>query len=357
MTEAGFRLVRKGYEPTEVEQRIAQLQSYIDRLQADLSRAHDEHAQQVVENTKQRQQLGDLTGRMEMLELALAETRAERDAGVPPTFTNLGARIGQMLTLAQEEADELRTTATAGAEKLTADAQQRAADAVSDAERGAGETLSRARAEAARIVESARQRADSMHEQADAEATALREEAEAVYEAQRAQAAAAAADFERTLAQRRTEAMDELNASLETKAHEVALATDELTQARSEAERVTTEARDQAEQILREAQNEASTLLSDAKRRAEGIRQNSERELAAATARRDSITAQLANVRQMLATLGGPQSAFADPLHPRTAQAWASESDAPLERVESPAVEGELVDEDRAPAEDDEVND
>ncbi|HET7761120.1 MAG TPA: hypothetical protein VFL46_02090, partial [Phycicoccus sp.] len=31
-----------------------------------------------------------------------------------------------------------------------------------------------------------------------------------------------------------------------------------------------------------------------------------ERELAAATARRDSITAQLSNVRNMLATLGGP---------------------------------------------------
>ena len=30
----------------------------------------------------------------------------------------------------------------------------------------------------------------------------------------------------------------------------------------------------------------------------------------------------------MLATLGGPQSAFADPLNVRSAQAWASETDA-----------------------------
>ena len=78
---------------------------------------------------------------------------------------------------------------------------------------------------------------------------------------------------------------------------------------------------------MRDAQTDASSLLSEAKRRAEGIRQNSERELAAATARRDSITAQLANVRQMLATLGGPQTAFADPLNPRSAQAWTSETD------------------------------
>ncbi len=39
--------------------------------------------------------------------------------------------------------------------------------------------------------------------------------------------------------------------------------------------------------------------------KAERIRRDSERELAAATARRDSITAQLSNVRQMLSTLGG----------------------------------------------------
>ena len=48
------------------------------------------------------------------------------------------------------------------------------------------------------------------------------------------------------------------------------------------------------------------------------VRSNSDRELAAATQRRDSINAQLANVRQMLATLTGGSSptlvekAFAD---------------------------------------------
>jgi hypothetical protein len=35
------------------------------------------------------------------------------------------------------------------------------------------------------------------------------------------------------------------------------------------------------------------------------LREESERELAASTAQRDAITSQLANVRQMLATLGG----------------------------------------------------
>lgn len=347
MTGAGFRLVRKGYEPTEVDQAVTQLQSAITKLQADLAGAHDHSALQVVEITKQRQLTGDLSGRITMLEEALAEARAERDGGVPPTFANLGARVGQMLSLAQEEADDLRGTARAEAEKLAADSRQQAADTIADAQRQAADTISRAKAEAARAVEAAKQQSDHLRAEADAEATARREEAEALYEAQRAQSAAAAADFEQTLAERRTQAMNELNGSLEQKTMQVALATEELTQARSEAERVTTTARDQAEQIVREAQTEASTLLADAKRRAEGIRQNSERELAAATARRDSITAQLSNVRQMLATLGGSQLGPADPLHPRTAQAWTSETDG----VGTPQTEREAEASDEADAE------
>ena len=45
--------------------------------------------------------------------------------------------------------------------------------------------------------------------------------------------------------------------------------------------------------------------MADAKARADRIRAESERELAAATQRRDSINAQLTNVRQMLSTLSG----------------------------------------------------
>ena len=51
--------------------------------------------------------------------------------------------------------------------------------------------------------------------------------------------------------------------------------------------------------------NHAHTLVSEAKTKADRIRGDSERELAAATQRRDSINAQLSNVRQMLAALGG----------------------------------------------------
>ena len=268
MTDTPFRLVRKGYDPTEVEKRLSQLRSTVERLQADLGTAQDENARHSVENTKLRQQITDLVGRIEMLEQTLAEARAEQDEGVPPAYSALGERIGKMLTLAQEEAEEMRATARAEAEQLTAQAEQQAAELVAGADREAAQLLSRATAEATRTVEHARQNADHLREDADAEATVRREEAQALYEAQRAKAAQAAADFERTLAERRTAAMDELNEALAKKTREVELVSDELERTRSEAERVAAESREQAEAIVREAQASASTTLADAKRRA-----------------------------------------------------------------------------------------
>ena len=63
---------------------------------------------------------------------------------------------------------------------------------------------------------------------------------------------------------------------------------------------------------LSSANEEAESILRDARATAERIRLDSERELAAATQRRDSINAQLVNVRQMLATLSGGGSGLVD---------------------------------------------
>jgi hypothetical protein len=60
-----------------------------------------------------------------------------------------------------------------------------------------------------------------------------------------------------------------------------------------------------ATRVVQEAESKAQQIVADAMTRADRIRAESERELAAATQRRDSINAQLANVRQMLATLTG----------------------------------------------------
>jgi len=79
--------------------------------------------------------------------------------------------------------------------------------------------------------------------------------------------------------------------------------------------------------VLDAARVEAAALVSSAKEQAQRIRRDSERELAAATARRDSITAQLSNVRNMLATLGGGAAVglSAEDEHPALAKDAAPE--------------------------------
>ena len=80
---------------------------------------------------------------------------------------------------------------------------------------------------------------------------------------------------------------------------------------------------------MEDAQKEAESLVAQARAHADRIREESDRELVAATQRRDSINAQLTNVRQMLATLTSavPAGLLADQpapvarTSPRTVQA------------------------------------
>ena len=81
----------------------------------------------------------------------------------------------------------------------------------------------------------------------------------------------------------------------------------------------------------------AEKVLGDALK---GERRESEREVHAATSRRDAITAQLTNVRQMLATLGG--AAIVNPL---------AEPDEPQNQPESEAQPEADADTDEADAE------
>lgn len=92
-----------------------------------------------------------------------------------------------------------------------------------------------------------------------------------------------------------------------------------------EAEQDRAAAAEEAARVLDAARSEAAALVASAKEQAERVRRDSERELSAATARRDSITAQLSNVRNMLATLGGPAAV--------TALDAAADADAPAEQA------------------------
>ncbi|MEO8517701.1 MAG: hypothetical protein ABI438_00875 [Dermatophilaceae bacterium] len=277
-----------------------------------------------------RREAGDLSIQVSKLEAAqrqLAEEltaqgnkahalEEEQKKAAAPTYADLGQRIGAMLKLADEEGNELRTNAKADAEAHHALADESARATRESADVYAKETRSAADAEVARVLEDARRRADSIMDDADRQATARREEAEAVYERARAKSAAAAADFETTLATRRDTSAQEFAAQVTAAEQQLAAVQQRAEQTRAESERSQQEAANKSAHQLSEAQSQAKAMVAEAKTKSERIRDDSERVLVAATQRRDSINAQLTNVRQMLATLSG--GAMVNPIEPES---------------------------------------
>jgi len=118
-------------------------------------------------------------------------------------------------------------------------------------------------------------------------------------------AAKAAADFETTLAGRRKAAEAEFTEKMAESQARLEEAQQHAEQTRVDADAAHGDALREARRIVEEAQQQAEQIVVEAKATATRVRADSERELVAATQRRDSINAQLSNVRQMLATLTG----------------------------------------------------
>ena len=293
-----FRTVLRGYDPAEVDRRHGELSTALVQARQEAADRTIEASQLQQANARLRQDLDAQAKKVAALE------EAQRKAAAP-SFADLGERIGTILTLADEEAAEMRRTAAEEAETVRGAATIEAGETRAAADRYAEEVRGTADAEAKRVVEKARQHADTILDDADREASARREEGEAFYESQRARAAAAAADFEATLGQRREAAAQEFSAQMAQQEKALSDAQQRAESLSAEAEQALRQARAEAEALLAGARQESEALVTAAREKAERIRRDSERELAAATARRDSITAQLSNVRQMLSTLGG----------------------------------------------------
>ena len=290
MSDPSFRTVLRGYEPAQVDQRLSEL---TEHLHASQDRA--------AELAREVEQLGR---RLAAQQAAPAPVLAP-PAPAAPTFADLGARIAQILTLAEEEAAELLARAEAEALAVRTEAEAAALLVRTEADRYDATVRSDTGTEVQRMTSEALRRADDVLDAAERDATARREEAEALWERQRAQAAQAAADFELTLAARRERAEREFAERTAVAEAQLAAAEEAALRARSQSEREVAEASARARRLLEDAQDEADQLASDARARADRIRAESERELTAASQRRDSINAQLTNVRQMLATLSG----------------------------------------------------
>jgi hypothetical protein len=316
MTEssAHFRSVLRGYDPAQVDQ-------HVHALTKATAAARQEAAERTVEVSKLEASAGQLRSEVERHVQRARNLEEQQTKAAAPTYATLGERVGSILTLADKEAGELRAQAQADAANYHALADESALAVRQDADHYSEEMRSAAKAEAARFMEDAKRQADSVMDDADRQAMARREEAEAVYEHSRAKSASAAVDFETTLAARRDASALEFAAEVTAAEQQLATVRLQSEQAHIESEQSQREASTRSERELEQAMNHAHTLVSEAKSKADRIRGDSERELAAATQRRDSINAQLSNVRQMLAALGGAALGNAlDPAEPAADQ-------------------------------------
>ena len=324
MPEEMFTTVRRGYDPSEVERAFGQAQSQLADLQQRLADAEAAAEQARGEASTSREAL------------------VSREAQEPelPTYEHLGERVGQILALAEAEAAEIRDRVIGEVEALRKDAEVEAGAVRADADRYADETRRDAEAEGARLVADARTAADSERDAAERDASARRSEAEALYEEARAKAAQSAADFETTLAERRQRSTSEFQAQQAATQAELDAMTARNRDAEASLERSRSEAEARIARMLSDAEERSTTMVAEARATADRVRAESDRELTAAAQRRDSINAQLSNVRQMLATLTGtvpgvvglsdaPAPSATAPHGDPVADAARAESDAP----------------------------
>ena len=291
---AAFTTVRRGYDPDQVDAKIAELQSAVQSCR------------------------GKNAGLERKIEALEEQTHQLQTGALPLSYAGLGERIEKVLVLVDEEAQDLRSRALDDANSALERAENESEQVRAEADRYAHERRSEADAQAGRLLEEARRAADQLRDEAERDTRTYREEAEALFERNRAKVAQAAADFETTLSQRRDQAQRDFTQQINANQERLAAMEQRAEGLRVESEKQRADADRKATQLLEDAQRRADELVAQARAAAERIRIDSERELAAASQRRDSINAQLANVRQMLATLTGatlPNPAENDDAH------------------------------------------
>src|SRR5690606_8450637 len=109
--QQGFRTVLRGYDPTEVDRRLAEWKEALDRARKEAA----DRTVSLAQLQSSHERLGDEV-RAHKSRIAELEEEAKRVGS--PTFETLGERIGAMLSLADEEASALRESADEDAQRL-----------------------------------------------------------------------------------------------------------------------------------------------------------------------------------------------------------------------------------------------
>lgn len=256
-----FRTVLRGFDPDQVK-------AALEEMRNALSTARRIAADRTIELTRMQEQHGQVERDLDEAVQRIADLERRSAAGGNPNApADIGARIGSILALANEEAEELRAGGREQAQRQLDEASAAIAVSRAELERYAEGVRTNAHAQAGQVVEEARRTAGEILAHATHEAQARRAEAEAIVESHRAQAAAVAAFGD-----------------------QIALHTDRLRVATTRVEQL--------------AQEEASLIERQSQESRDRIERDTEHQLAAVDARRDSITSQLSTVGALLHELG-----------------------------------------------------
>lgn len=267
-TPTDFRIVLRGYEPAQVESRVRGLEEEIARLRADQP------------------------------SLRIAAPPQE-----PTSYEHLGLRMMRILDLATEEAGAVREAARIEVEQSRADSLAGAALLCEQAELEAEQIRADAQAEAADTTERARLAVADLLDAASREAALRRREAESLLDRQRTAVVKANEEFERTIAQR-SEAADQAfrHAEADRRSRLDALGRHVSAQ-QAEIEAGRAQAKQQARDIIDAAHAQAAGIIEQARSTAAQLSTEADREIAAAVQRRDSLNAELAELREVLESL------------------------------------------------------
>jgi len=291
-----FHLIRRGYDPTEVDQKVAELVSASNKAK--------------IEADRLREQLNLHQGRIVELETAATQR-------TDPTLTDIGDRSQRIFAMLDEEVSQIRANAIDQTDRMLQSAQREATDTAQQADTYAATVRAQAEQDATQRLTDASATAEQVIASADEASAAKANEAQAAYDQQRVRIATMAADFEQWLADRRDQSETEFTARVKEQEAAISAAEQHRALIETEAERYQQAQQAEADAVLTEAQTQARQIVKEAGIQAEQVRRESERDLDATMARKDAITAQMASLRQMLAsTLTGtvPAVGAAEPV-------------------------------------------
>lgn len=146
--QSPFQIVMRGYDRDQVTDHIRQLEADLAMMAADRDSAHAHSDELLAHLDAARAQLHAMKNEVEAL------------SAPPTTVTGMSERLSRMLSLATEEAAEIRSAARDEAAEVVSVARQEADRLRSDAEADAARTMELAQEQSDKLITDAEARAD-----------------------------------------------------------------------------------------------------------------------------------------------------------------------------------------------------